>query len=65
MFQKLEESARKMGEELSNAQGNTDLLTRQIPNPEAAGPSKHTEAPGICQTSTDKTIVLIRKENRT
>lgn len=53
-----------MSEELSYGQGNTDLLARKIPEPEAAGPCKHTEAPGSCQTSTDKTIVLIRKENR-
>lgn len=53
-----------MSEELSYGQGNTDLLARKIPESEAVGPRKHTEAPGSCQTSTDKTIVLIRKENR-
>lgn len=53
-----------MGEELSHGQGHTDLLTKKIPKPEAAGPSKHTEAPENCQISTDKTIVLIREENR-
>lgn len=52
-----------MNEELSYGQGNTDLA-RKIAQPEAVGPYKHTEAPGSCQTSTDKTIVLIRKENR-
>lgn len=53
-----------MNEELSYGQGNTDLLARKIAEQEAVGPYKHTEAPGNCQTSTDKTIVLIRKENR-
>lgn len=53
-----------MSEELSYCQGNTDLLAKKVPEPGAVGSCKHTEAPGSCQTSTDKTIVLIRKENR-
>jgi len=53
-----------VGEELNYGQGNTDLLARKTAKPEAVGSSKHTEAPGSCQTSTGKIIVLIREENR-